>query len=63
MFFPPLLFLILYVGFCWLLGYLGRYCKFAFWGNFWVSVIFTPVIGILVLLAQDHHAERKSLTR
>jgi uncharacterized membrane protein len=49
----PLIYVIIYVGLCWLLGFLGRNTKFAFWGNFWVAVIFTPVIGILVLLAQD----------
>jgi hypothetical protein len=60
MLFPPLLFLILYVGFCWLLGCLGRNGKFGFWGNFWVSVILTPVIGLVVLLAQDHRSEKKT---
>ncbi|MDD2764706.1 MAG: hypothetical protein PHE83_12110 [Opitutaceae bacterium] len=58
MIFPPLVFVILYVVFCWLLGYLGRNAKFGFWGNFWVSVILTPVIGIVVLLAQDSRPDR-----
>ena len=58
MIFPTLLFLIVYVGFCWLLAYLGRHGKFSFWGNFWVSVILTPVIGLVVLLAQDSREEK-----
>ena len=55
---PSLGFIILYVAFCWLLGHLGRNGKFSFWGNFWVSVILTPVIGIIVLLAQDSRPDR-----
>jgi len=31
----------------------GRGFKFGFWGNFVISLIFTPVIGVIVLLAQD----------
>ncbi len=58
MLFPPLIFIILYVALCWLFGYLGRNTKFSFWGNFWVSVVFTPVIGLIVLLAQDSRPER-----
>lgn len=57
---PHMLLLILYIGFCWLLGYLGRNCKFGFWGNFWVSAVLTPVIGIVVLLAQDQRPEKRT---
>ena len=46
-------FVILYVGLCCLLGLIGRNSKFGFWGNFWVSVVFTPLVGIVVLFAQD----------
>jgi len=53
MFFQSLVFIIVYVAFCWLLGHLGRNSKFSFAGNFWISVILTPAIGLLVLLAQD----------
>lgn len=56
---PTLGFIILYVGFCWLLGYLGRNAKFSFWGNFWVSVVLTPIIGIVVLLAQDNRPKKE----
>ena len=59
MLFPPLVCLILYVALCWVLAYLGRHAKFSFWGNFWVSIIFTPAIGIIVLLAQDLRPEAK----
>jgi len=48
-----IIFLLPYVLFCWLLGHFGRDLKFGFWGNFWVSIVFTPIVGILVILAQD----------
>ncbi len=51
---PSLGLIILYVATCWLLGYLGRNTKFSFWGNFWVSVVLTPLIGVVVLLAQEN---------
>ncbi|MDP0501497.1 MAG: hypothetical protein Q7P63_15495 [Verrucomicrobiota bacterium JB022] len=42
-----------YVIFCLVLAYLGKEKKFGFWGNFFVSLILTPFIGLIVLLAQD----------
>jgi hypothetical protein len=55
----PLFGLVLYVVACALLAYVGRNGKFTFWGNFWVSVVFTPIIGLLVVLAQDNRAQKK----
>lgn len=49
----PFLGVILYVLACWLIALIGRSGKFGFWGNFWTSVILTPVIGFVILLAQD----------
>jgi hypothetical protein len=49
----PLFGIVLYTLACMLIAHLGRNGKFAFWGNFLISVIFTPVIGLVVLLAQD----------
>jgi len=36
-----------------LIGYLGSDRKFGFWGNFFVSLLLTPVIGLLVFFAQS----------
>ena len=35
------------------LGLIGRDYKFGFWGNFLISLLFTPIIGLIVILAQD----------
>lgn len=59
--YPSVLLTILpYVLLCWLLAFFGRDLKFGFWGNFWVSIILTPIVGVIVILAQDKRAEKKS---
>ena len=50
---PNLVFFVLLLLFSWGVGFIGRDYKYGFWGNFLVSMIFTPVVGVLVLLAQD----------
>lgn len=50
---PHLICLLLILFFSWLLGLVGRDYKFGFWGNFLISLIFTPIIGLIVVLAQD----------
>jgi hypothetical protein len=40
-----------------LIGYLGNDRKFGFWGNFFVSLLLTPVIGLLVFFAQSPKAK------
>lgn len=42
-----------YLFLCWLVGHFGKDTKFGFWGNIAVAVLLTPLIGLLVLLAQD----------
>jgi hypothetical protein len=37
----------------WLIGMLGRNKRFGFFGNFLVSFLFSPIVGIIVLLASD----------
>lgn len=54
---PYLIYLILIVVFSWFLGMIGRDYKYGFWGNFFISLIFTPIVGLLVLLAQDRHPD------
>ena len=48
-----------------LVGYLGRDRKFGFWGNFVCSALFTPIIGLVIVLASDKRpliADSKPLT-
>ena len=48
-----------YLFLCWLVGHFGRNTKFGMWGNFAVALLLTPVIGVLVLLAQDIRLPKK----
>jgi hypothetical protein len=34
-----------------IVGFLGRRQRFAFWGYFFVSILLTPIIGLLILIA------------
>ncbi|HYC87907.1 MAG TPA: hypothetical protein VEO54_01745 [Thermoanaerobaculia bacterium] len=36
-----------------LVGWLGSNRKFGFWGYFLLSLLFTPLIGVIVVLASD----------
>lgn len=37
----------------WVIGMLGRNKRLGFFGNFLVSFLFSPLVGIIVLLASD----------
>ena len=56
---PSLIYFILILVFSWFLGRIGRDYKFGFWGNFLISLIFTPIIGLIVILAQDRRPDSK----
>ncbi len=42
-----------------LVAYMGQNTKFGFWGNFWVSFFLTPIVGIVVLIAQDRRPAQR----
>jgi hypothetical protein len=48
-----LLLSLLYVGLCALVGYIGRDRKFGFWGYLLASLLISPIIGFLLVLASD----------
>jgi len=48
-----MLYFIFYTAFCAIIGYLGKDRKFGFWGNFALSFIFTPILGLVIVLASD----------
>ncbi|NDV85368.1 hypothetical protein GTW51_01490 [Aurantimonas aggregata] len=37
----------------WVIGMLGRDTRFGFAGNFLISFFFSPLVGIIVLIAAD----------
>lgn len=55
--------ILLYLGLCILLGYVGREKKFGFAGNFLAALFFTPLLGFVFYLFQSDvvRAELKKL--
>lgn len=45
---------LLWIGLSWVIGLLGRDKKFGFFGNFVIALIFSPLVGAIVLLASDN---------
>lgn len=45
--------MLVYLGLCTLLGYVGREKKFGFIGNFFISLFFSPLVGFVVWLFQS----------
>jgi len=52
------LFVLFWIGCAWLIGLLGRNKRYGFLGNFLVSLVFSPVVGVIVLLASDDRKEK-----
>ncbi len=44
---------LIYIGLCLLIACLGIQRKFGFWGYFFGSIVLTPVVGLLLVLASD----------
>ena len=42
-----------YLAACWFIALLGSNRKFGFWGYLFASVILTPIVGFLLVLASD----------
>ncbi len=53
-----LVLVIAYVGVAVILGVIGRNRKLGGWGYFFGSILLTPVIGLLLLLASDPRPNR-----
>lgn len=51
-----MLYILSYIAFSALIGYLGKDRKFGFWGYFASAFIFTPIIGLIIVLASDKRA-------
>jgi uncharacterized membrane protein YiaA len=49
----PVLLLFVNLVVCYFIGVLGRNRKLGFWGHFFASLLLTPVIGMLLVVATD----------
>lgn len=53
-------FLVTWVGASWLIGILGRNKRFGFLGNFLIAFLFSPLVGVIVLLASDDKVTKRT---
>jgi len=61
---PMLLsYFVAYVILCLLLAVLGRNLKFGPWAYFFASLLLTPIIGLLLVLASDPRRPRSRKRR
>lgn len=58
LFHPGVVFL--WIAASWLIGLLGKNKRFGFFGNFLISFLFSPLVGVIVLLSSD---DRPALRR
>ncbi|MDR3122183.1 MAG: hypothetical protein LBU16_00175 [Treponema sp.] len=49
----PVLLVVVNFVVCYFIGVLGRNRKLGFWGHFFASLLLTPVIGLLLVVAAD----------
>lgn len=50
---------VVYIVLCVSVAALGRRRKWGYWGYLWASVLFTPLFGLLFVLAADPQPRRK----
>jgi hypothetical protein len=48
-----------YVGLCLVIAVIGRRNKFGFWGYFFCSLVVTPLIGLLLILATERRPKHQ----
>jgi hypothetical protein len=55
-----MIFVILYLFSCWLIALLGMNRPLGFWAHFVCSLLFTPLIGLLLIAAAGDNRVRRS---
>ena len=56
---PLVLLIAVYFLLCVLIANLGKRRKWGYWGYLWSSVLFTPLMGLLFVLAGDAPPKRR----
>ena len=49
----PVVLILLNVALAYLIGFLGRNRRLGFWGHFFCSLLLTPIIGLLLVVATE----------
>jgi hypothetical protein len=59
----PIVGIFVIIALSYFIGFLGRNRKFGFWGYFFASMVLTPLIGLLLVVATDPIKEKDSENR
>ncbi len=51
--------LALFLGLSLIIGLLGINTRFGFWGNFFASMLLTPVVGLLLVISASGKSPRQ----
>ena len=54
-------YLLIYVGFCLGVAFLGKNRKMGFWGYLFFSLLLTPFVGLIMIFASDPRENPKSV--
>jgi uncharacterized membrane protein len=54
------MYILFYVLLCSAIAWFGRDRKLGFWGYLFASLLFTPIIGVVLLIASDKKVEAAS---
>lgn len=46
-----------------LIGFCGRKHRFGFWGYFFATLLFTPLVGLLMLISASNEKKTQDVTR
>jgi len=49
----PVILILVNIVLAYFIGFLGRNRKLGFWGHFFASLLLTPIIGFLLIIATD----------
>ena len=49
----PVMLILVCIALAYFIGFLGRNRKLGFWGHFFASLLLTPIIGFLLVIATD----------
>jgi Na+/melibiose symporter-like transporter len=53
---------VAYILLCVIVAMIGRRRKWGYWGYLWSSVLFTPVLGLMFVLAADPPPRRRRVS-
>jgi hypothetical protein len=58
-----MLLVVFYIGLCAVIGWCGSKLRFGFWGYFFLSLVFTPLVGLLFVVGSEKRKPSAQLNK